>query len=788
MGIARQALWFLGRRLPVTRGRLELPALDGEVSIARDDYGVPYIQAKSEHDAWYALGFCHAQDRAAQLEIVLRGVRGTLAELIGADGLPIDRLSRRIGFRRAGDTQLQLADRDVAEQIAAYVRGINAGYAHGGPRPHELVLLGRESSRWEPGDVHGFAVLFCFILAANWDVELLRLKILEEDGPEALSILDAPYPGRLPVSAPSGRPAASESGAVERSIDQLVNELGRFGQVFGQPVGSNAWAVAGSKTKSGRPILANDPHLPAQTPAPLYLAHLRCPDFAISGASWVGLPVLAPGHNGKVAWGITAAHADITDLFLEHVENDGVSVRGAEGPERCEVREELIAVRDAPNVVERVLVTPRGPIVSPALERAPLGNGANAISLAATWLKARPYRGFYAAHRAQSFEDFAQNFAAGSCSTISYVYADTAGHIGWHIAVEAPRRKHDNGLVPQAAWLPGVGWHDEPYSCLDLPRVIDPREGFVAAANNQPVADDELMADLGRDWLDGYRVLAIAEALRARDDWDSASTAALQLSTESLLWRELRETVLGLEVTSTDAEQAITLLSSWDGHVAADSSPATLFVMFTCALCRRIVSAVAPRTARWVLGRGFTPLLPHSTIVTRRMAHLAGLATSQPAGIVPSWPRAIEAALVEAIRTLRTRFGDDQRRWRWGRVRPLVLEHPFGQKPPFDRVFNIGPLEGEGDTTTVSQGGVDLAQPASHQLWLPSLRAVIDVGAWDDARFSLAGGQSGNPLSPHYSDQISVWRSGEGINVVWSEERVRQRTRSTLTLAPLTKA
>jgi penicillin amidase len=773
--------YSLGARLPEVTGLHALRGLRHEATIRRDAYGVPYIDAACEHDGWFALGYCHAQDRAAQLELVVRAVRGTLAALIEKDGLSIDRLSRRIGFRRAGEAQLAAAEPAVRDQLTAYALGINAGLARDGRRAHEHVLLRSRPTMWEPADVQGYAALLCFALASNWDVELLRLKILAEDGPRALALLDAPYPADLPLCVPPGACASA-------AVDRLAEDIERFGSMFGRSGGSNAWAVGPERTATGRPILANDPHLPAAVPTTVYLACIHTPAMSIAGASWVGLPCFGPGHNGYCAWGLTAAHVDNTDLFLEEVSRDGTSVRRGDGWQRCTVREERIEVRGEKPEIERVLVTPHGPVIT--FEDAPCMDGMNAISLAATWLAPRPYTGMFRAHTARSFEAFRQLFARGSTSTVSAVYADTDGHIGWHVAVEVPKRKSGHGLLPLPAWQHGVGWHEEPHACTELPFVHDPVEGFVCTANNRPAADDG-EPYLGVDFLDGYRQAAISQALGTRRDWDIDATCTLQRNTASLPWQALRDTVLEAARDAREANGqgealglARALLADWDGRVAADSIGASVFELFFAELCCVVVRAIAPRAADWALGKSFTQLIPHATIATRRTAHLVRMVLEQQGGVVPSWPQAIRASLVASVTTLRRLHGADPQAWHWGKVRSLTLIHAFAQKKPFDQIFNVGPMPGEGDPSTIAQGGVDFANPTTAQLWLPVLRAVLDVGDWDRCRFSIAGGQSGNPLSPHYADQLDSWRTGWGVPLSWTEARIRARTRHTLRLTP----
>jgi penicillin G amidase len=773
----------LGARLPRYQGTAGVRGLHAEVTVRRDAFAVPYIEAKNAEDAWFALGFCHAQERAAQLEIIVRAVRGKLAAMVGPEGLPVDRLSRRIGFRRAAEAQLALFEPAVVEQIAAFVRGLNAGLELG-PVPHELALLRVKPSRWEPADVQGYSALFCFALASNWDVELTRLKVLVEDGPEALAAIDAPYPAELPLTIAPARAAGT-------AVDHLAGDLACFAELLGTGGGSNAWAVAPSRTKSGRPILANDPHLVSALPTLLYLAQLRAPGLEVAGATWVGIPAFAPGHNGFAAWGVTAAHADNTDLFLEEIGPDGVSVREGGGYHRCQLREEIIEVRGRAAVIDRVLVGPRGPIVASAapggdgaIEAAPLHGRANALSLSASWLARRPYTGLYLAHRARSFAEFRELFRKGSTSTVSTVYADAAGHIGWLLAAEIPTRAAGHGLLPMPGWLPGSTWGElVPFDAL--PRSFDPSEGYVCTANNQPAPNGVEGPYLGVDWLDGYRAQRLAEALGGRDDWDMETTIELQRDTVALPWRSMRDAVLAVDARG-DADCALALaeLARWDGRLDSSSTGASVYALFTAELCDRVVRSKAPRAAAWALGRVFTALLPHSTIGTRRLGHLVRLVREQPSGWFGDWQAVLRETLARVVKNLRRDHGPDPQGWRWGRVRPLTLVHAVGQKAPLDHVFNIGPLEGEGDNSTIAQGGMDFTMPTKNQAWLPMLRSVIDVGAWDECRFALTGGQSGNPLSPHYHDQIAPWRSGAGVVLRWSADRIRAEATRVLTLEP----
>ena len=382
---------FLGRRLPVAAGDVAVPGLAGPVTVRRDRYGIPSIDAGTDRDAWFALGFCHAQDRGIQLEIYLRLGRGTLAAFVGPEALPVDRLTRRVGFRFAADRQLPVVAPDVRVTLDAYAAGINAGYERGlTKKPHEFALIGGEPSPWESADVLAMLKLQSFLLASNWDVELARLRILAADGPDALKALDPLLTdGDGQVIDPTGSAAAGYRPALVRLLDHV--EALRGVVTFGG--GSNNWAIAGSRTASGRPLVCNNPHLNPQLPNHWYLARIATPDWTLVGATFAGTPTVPCGHNGFAAWGVTAGLCDNTDLFLEEIKSDGGTwvYRQADTWRPCAVRAETIEIKGAKAVVEEVIATPRGPVISGALIGTP-----EALSLRAVWLDPRPVRGWLA--------------------------------------------------------------------------------------------------------------------------------------------------------------------------------------------------------------------------------------------------------------------------------------------------------------------------------------------------------------------------------------------------------
>ncbi len=547
---------------------------------------------------------------------------------------------------------------------------------------------------------------------------------------------------------------------------------------MGMGGGSNNWVVMPSRTATGRPILANDPHLGPGLPAHWYLAHLRAPGWGIAGAAFAGTPTFAAAHNGYAAWGLTAGMVDDTDFFLEQTGPAGRSVRQGEAYVPCEVIRERIEVKGGRTVTEEVLITPRGPLVGPAL-----WDEAGAVSLRAAWLDPRPLRGFFDLHRVRSFEEFRATFREWPALSQNMVYADVAGHAGWQLIGRAPRRRRGCGTLPLAGWDAASGWEDDPVAFEQMPYLEDPAAGFVATANNRPLVDTPVF--LGVDWIDGYRQARIVEELASRSDWSVTATQALQMDVVSLPWREMRPVVLRADPVDPAAMQALALLRDWNGEITIDSPAAAVWELFLAEMAQRVAKAKAPRSYGWAIGRGFTPLLPTTTFGVRRVGHLSRLLRDQPPDwLAHPWPTEIGDALGTVVRQLRASHGEAPEGWAWGRVRSLTLRHALGARKPLDRVFNVGPVPWGGDTNTVAQAAAGIRRPAANPGIIASLRMVVDVGAWDNSRWVLPGGQSGNPLSPHYADQFPLWQRGKGIALAWSEEAVTRATRMTLRLVP----
>src|SRR5262245_55450118 len=828
MSISRLLLRLvLGSRLPITAGELRLRGLSAPVTIRRDGRGVPHISVENETDAYFALGFCHGQDRAGQLEVYWRLGRGRLAEWVGPQALVADRMSRRIGFRRAAEAQLQALSPNGRAAFDAFTAGINAGSTLGlKQKPHEFAILGGTPSPWDAADGLGFIKFQSFLLPSNWDVELARLRILLADGASAVLDLDPVSQGRERVKGRKGegvietenardalledvRTESAEASSSpllssESLLDHLAADLSALQSYLPLGGGSNNWVIAGSRTQSGKPLLASDPHLSPSCPGPWYLAHVQTPRWEVAGAGLAGTPAFAIGHNGFAAWGVTAGLTDNSDFFIETLGPDGKSFRQPDGTfAPCEVVKETIRVKGQPDVTEEVLLTPRGPLLTPLIADVNL-----AISLSAVWLEPRPIVGFLDAPKARSFDEFRRCFAAWPVLPLNVVYADTEGTIGWQLTGELPQRRGGHGLLPRPADLPDSGWNGfVPFE--EMPFAMNPQCGYLATANDPPsqesgdrkqeIAKTEsgsLLSPeakrrspgpwLGADFIDDYRARRIREQLASRDSgWVPANCTALQCDLQSIPWREIRDSVLSLNAADHDAQAGLTLLREWDGVVDGESPAAAVFELFVSEMCVRVAKAKAPKTWLVALGEGGLGMSRHNLFTDRRVSHISRLLREQPAGWFASWTAEMESALALVVRKLRREAGPGPKYWAWGHLRTLELEHAlFGKHRWLGPVFNCGPVPCGGNCNTVSQAAVRPADPTANVNNVANMRAVFDLADLPKSTFVLCGGQSGNPFSPHHADQFPLWQRGEVFTIAWDQADVIRVATETLRLLP----
>lgn len=757
-GIALAALVLSFRRsLPREAGAFRVRGVKGTVEVIRDVDGVPHVYAGDRRDAYFGLGWVHAQDRLWQMELQRRFGMGRLAEVMGKLALPSDRFVRIVGVHRAAESAWEALPADAREAVEGYVAGINAFLAaHRGSRlPPELRLLRVRPEPWTPRDVTACAKMMAWSLAGTYVGDLLRADLAAELGPERACELFpdlAGAPAALPFTGIAPAPGAAAAG------DDPTAGLLHVPGAGGEGIGSNQWVVSGSRSETGQPVLASDPHLPSSIPSTWYVAHLSAPGLDAVGATVPGLPVVAAGRNPHLAWGVTSMGHDVQDLFHERLSGDGrlAEYRGAWEP--VEEREETIRIRGAKDVTIRVRSTRHGPLISDALNANTLAVPAKKRCpprdpIAFRWTALDPgdtsLASLLAVARARDWESFAESFRGYVAPVIAFNYADVRGNIATVVAGKIPVRAGGDGSLPAEGWSGKGDWEGWiPFD--EMPRVFNPGSGAIVSANT-PVLPDGYPHFLGRDFMEPHRRERITELLDARDRLAVADHQAIQADTVSLHARRLLPLLLPLVTPSGDRERrAMEMLAAWDCDMRPDSAAAALFAAWWVHLPGALAGPLEGR-----LFRGWEMWSSHVDRFVRRTLEAGA---DDPARRKANAAAAAES-LKKALATVEKRLGERMERWRWDGLHAAVFAHqPFHALPPLRRFFSRSVPTG-GDWSTVNVGGTWPSARPFEQRYVAGYRQVVDLSDPDGGRFIQAVGQSGHFLSPRYDDYAADWRA-----------------------------
>ena len=772
-------LWLRGS-LPKTEGTIEIAGLEASVEVLRDADGLVTIRAGNERDAARALGYVHAQDRLWQMDLMRRIGAGRLSEILGSATLQHDRFMRRLGLYRVAEANVAHLSAPVRALFEAYAAGVNAFLADpGGPLPPEFQFLWYAPEPWRPADSLVWGRLMALQLAGNRRDELRRARLARRLRPEQIEFLWPDYPAGATVTIPDLAALLDGVGLDSVGLDGVALE--RLGAKHPWDLASNgasnSWVLAGSRTESGRPILANDPHLGLSAPGQWYLARIETPELTVTGATAPGMPFVVFGHNGHIAWGFTNTQGDAQDFFIEKVANDDPArYQTPEGPRPFETREEAIAVSGAEAERITLRATRHGPVVSKTAVRA---EGAAAVEtvLALAWpaLRAddRTAEALHGINRARDWDGFLAALRNFHSPQQNIVYADTAGTIGFIAPARVPIRKRGDGRAPVPGWSGAFDWTGFiPFD--ELPMTVNPRSGRFVAANNKIVPDDYPHL-ITADWADHYRARRINEMLDGPGDPGRTpqGARAMQQDIVSLGVRELLPLLLEAKLDTDEGRLALTVLGEWDGRMDREQAAPLVFFSWIRELNRVLLSDE--------LGEAFADFqYPKMDLLARILTDGQIWCDDIGTEAREDCAAQLAAALEAALDGLALRFGRPLDRLRWGEAHIARFAHPvFSRVPLFDALFGYA-VETDGGNYTLNKAGVRVTGPRDslfEDIHGPGYRAVYDLAKLDDSRFMIATGQSGNPLSPLYGNLAKRWRDGIYLKLDGTETESMDRLR-----------
>jgi len=743
--------WQFKSSLPQTKGNLELAGLQSEVSVVRDKLGIPHIFAESRHDLFFAMGAIHAQDRMFQMDLSRRAVYGRLSELVGKLTLRSDVQMRVLGLGKAADESFKHLNTETKAAFSAYADGVNSiiSTPKYTPAP-EYILLMQKPEPWRAQDSAAVLKMMAYGLSGDAFSEPARAKLLEILGPERLQQFLAPYPDDAPITLSEDDLGLNNNQTPEAATTDTSSANGE------PPKGSNNWVVDGSLTASGKPLLANDPHLALSAPGVWYFARMQTGDEMMLGATLPGTPFVTLGRNTHSAWGFTNTGPDTSDLFI--YPEDELETTDEQA---------VIKVRGDKDFTMTISRNEQGPVLDPKwFSAAKIAKKGEVVVIQSTlddWDDTTGNLGITLLS-ARTFDDFAKGLEQYKMPQQNMVFADTQGTIGFIAPARIPVRDIDGKWVGEI-----------PY--LELPKAKNPQRHYFASANNK-IVPDNYPYFLTDSWYGFSRIRRIVELIEQTELHDHRSFSRMQMDTVSDLARRVTPLITASTPKTDGGLELRKLLGSWDGNLAADRPEGLIYSMWMRAFTKSLYQDD--------LGDDFERFWSPRREFVENVVR----------GPAAAWCDDINTPEMEDCRQLAAKSLDQVYQQlsktqqitianlRWGDFHQANFAHPLFDRTPLRRFFSVQVPVG-GDASTINVAHSSFSSGNFDVLWGPSMRAIYDFSDLDSSRFMHGPGQSGNMMSPHYRDLVQAWANGEFIEIRsdWDQNSTPPGS-STLTLQP----
>jgi len=795
------------RAMPQTGGNLSLPGLQAQVQVIRDKQGIPHIYAANTHDLFMAQGFVHAQDRFYQMDFWRHETAGRLSELFGESTLGTDKFLRTMGWHRIAEQEVASADPDTKALLEAYAAGVNAylnthSAADLSLEYSVLALNGLSNYKpepWTPADTLAWGKAMAWDLGGNLDAEIERAILTKALGAQMASDYMPGFPSDHPVIVPNPATGSLPLDGLHQQVAAVNSLLGGYFR----GLGSNNWVISGSHTTTGKPLLANDPHLGIQMPSIWYEDDLECQPvsdacpYQVTGYSFAGVPGVVIGHNARIAWGFTNVNPDVQDLYMEKINPADPNQYQVNGQwQAMTVITDTILVKGGASVPLTIRSTRHGPVITDVygLDKFASQAGLDASSqyaLALRWTALEPnmlFRSIFKLNRAQNFQQFRDALRDFAAPAQNVVYADVDGNIGYQMPGNVPIRKTGDGTVPVPGWNDDYDW--TAYIPFEkLPYAYNPPQGFIATANNAVVGPDYPYL-ITTQWDMGYRANRIVSMLQAKPKLSIADVQQIQGDDLNQGAAEVLPYLEALSFEDAKLISALGQLKSWDGQMTIDSQPAAIYMGFFNRLLSDTFDNKVPQ-AYWQSGNDA------SWVVLRNLLKQP----DSPWWDNPKTPQVekrddiLRQALSEGYADLQQRLGSDASKWTWGGLHTATFDNlSLGKSGVslIEGIFNRGPYPVAGGASIVNATSSDLSldDPGGDGgdpyavVSLPSMRMIVDLSNLDNSLQVFTTGESGHAYAPHYVDMADHWRLIQYYPMLWSRASVDAQTEASLTLTP----
>ncbi len=749
-------------------GKALVSGLRDEVLITFDQSDIPHIEAKSSNDALFSLGYLHARERGWQLEFNRRLASGSLSEIIGEKTIRVDQFIRTLGIRTAARNQYELLPSETKLALEAYSNGINAGFADlGWALPIEFFLLGIKPGLWTPIDSMSWMMMMALDLGDNWSKEVIRLQLASILTTEDIWQIIPPYIDDLPATKVDFAKLYKDKGIYQTNSDKsetLASNHYQLMDVFpmGQDgKGSNNWVLSGEKTISGKPILANDPHLGLSTPSTWYFVHLKSKEMNIIGGSIPGLPGVILGHTPKVAWGFTNTAGDVQDLYIDQIQaSNPTKYDTGTGSELFKIRRETISIKGQKPLTILVRETIHGPVISDVYEPLKKLVDTEKFVVSMRWTaldkKNQTILSLLALNKSNSLEELKKAFSSFYAPMQNIVLADVDGNIGYMVSGAAPKRLKQSGMSGVA---PVFGWEVKnewgPYlTSEELPHDFSTNNNWIATANHK-IQNENASYSLTADWTSPYRFDRINQLLQSKAKHDIASNMALQADTLSLAAKPLIDLLKETASKHPSHEKTRSLLENFQGDMKINDGGALIFNAWVDHLTRLVFK---PK-----LGVFFDDIY-HQRNLREGLIQILSDKDSSWCDIVQTQEKELcsdlsPQALNLALDYLSNRYGSNPNSWTWGQAHPAISPHnPVSKVPILGKLFELK-VPFPGDTFTVNAGRMNYSnaeEPYFANL-APGMRVIYDLSNFDQSVFMGIGGQSGWVQSKRYREYLGLW-------------------------------
>ncbi len=778
--------YFLNQTLPEYSGTVNVNGISSEIKIFRDSNAVAYIVADNDLNAYFALGYVHAQERLFQMDITRRAGLGRLSEVLGSKTVIFDKMFRTLGLYETVKKYYPQIHKESRDMLEAYTKGVNAYIKEAkGKYQIEFDVLEYDPEPWEPEHSLLLVKLMAWELNISWWSDLAFTHLVQKLGIEKAREVMPSYDENAPTIIPKETKKFAE---IPLDLIHIDREFRKFTGFVGTHIGSNNWVVNGNLSESGKVLIANDPHLAFQAPGKWVVTVIRSKNLNVEGFTLPGIPGVVIGNNGNVSWVLTNVMTDDCDFYVEKLDSlkQNYFFKGEWNP--LTITQDTIKVKDSSDVILDIRKTHRGPIVSDvhAYKKLFPNEQQGKANLSIRWTAYEFSDEMYAVYlinRSTNWEEFKKGVSFFTVPGQNFVYGDKDGNIGYICGTRIPKRKYYSPTMVFDGTTDEYDWRGfVPYS--EMPKLFNPKQNFIASANNKTVKNFKY--NVSNIWEPPSRIERITELLTSKPKFNVEDFRKFQTDFYSHYAKNITKYILGayknIAVTNEKVKLALELFRNWDFVMDAKSQVPTIYAVFLQRLIQNIYEDEMGKNL--MKEYVFIANVPYRNLPVLLEENKSSWFDNISTPEIETRDDIIRKSLEDALDELSKKLGNDITYWQWGKLHKVIFKHLFDKASPvIAKIVNIGPYEIGGDGTTIFNTEYSFTKPYLNKLG-PSMRYIFDFAKPDEFHFILTTGQSGNFYSKHYKDMTEKWLTGELIKLKTDMETITSSGYDLLKLEP----